>query len=799
MSTISAHSTTHSTTVAPGAFDAMSRHAAAQLETQLDTMMRELFEAASSSPRTTSSSSNLSDAPARPAMPPPPPRSASNGATVPPAYRRRVPPPLTMPTAVSAAASLDGLSPVTANARKSHLSASDDSSSGRGSNTWSYHSGGANGTASYVQSPWSPMTPVPAVAAAAVNVTGGTTVTLADQGAACDDFLAAMLGDLHEVQVQYEAEAAKSSEDAPDAAAAGGSDDEQERRARMRAKAVHEIVATEQSYVANLSILVTQLVVPLRDLLASATSPGRARQLGMTNDDLQAIFGNIEQILELHRTLLSGLEERYLLWTPDQKISDIYLKVVPFFKFYTIYLANYQNAIDTLTRVRGQSGSGSGPSSGSMLTSATSVFDSSSSKTVHYSNTSDAARLIDSVELSPEFKGLTVPAYLIMPIQRIPRYILLLDNVIKYTNATHPDYDDLKRAVAEVKQVAEHNNEAIRHHEARQRVVLLQRRLSGRPTSYPPLVAPSREWIAQADFAMRVSARVAAADAALGVTASPRDELTRRTVILLSDLLLVVKRTAPPPEPSYMYKDEIPLWRLRAVDVDLEASSNGQFPLRVVGADRALIFYAQTRELRDEWGRKITDAARLVIDRRSTRSTLSARTPTSEVGGFLLSSSTSPAPSPTTPSFGHNNPSESRRSSRSATMYSSIYGSWGRRPSAPAVLPASQLQQQQPGVDQMYPPMSPASAGASGSPVLRGRRLDSSGEYAMSMDDFGLAWPPMPPVPQHVADDAHLYGASARGSASSSNSGGSGGSDGRRHGHGRRKSSAKSVLRSHGF
>ena len=52
--------------------------------------------------------------------------------------------------------------------------------------------------------------------------------------------------------------------------------------------------------------------------------------------------------------------------------------------------------------------------------------------------------------------------YLIMPIQRIPRYKMLLDELLKHTASDHVDYDDLKVAVEEMKLRACEINERVR-------------------------------------------------------------------------------------------------------------------------------------------------------------------------------------------------------------------------------------------------------------------------------------------------------------------------------------------------
>ena len=55
-------------------------------------------------------------------------------------------------------------------------------------------------------------------------------------------------------------------------------------------------------------------------------------------------------------------------------------------------------------------------------------------------------------------------SYLIMPIQRIPRYVLLLSDLLKFTDPTHPDHKNLTEAVAKVEGVARFINEKVKFH-----------------------------------------------------------------------------------------------------------------------------------------------------------------------------------------------------------------------------------------------------------------------------------------------------------------------------------------------
>jgi len=59
---------------------------------------------------------------------------------------------------------------------------------------------------------------------------------------------------------------------------------------------------------------------------------------------------------------------------------------------------------------------------------------------------------------TPSFGGLTLSAYLIMPIQRIPRYRMLLEVLVKFTPQDHSDFKHLNEALEVVRDVANYIN-----------------------------------------------------------------------------------------------------------------------------------------------------------------------------------------------------------------------------------------------------------------------------------------------------------------------------------------------------
>ncbi len=50
---------------------------------------------------------------------------------------------------------------------------------------------------------------------------------------------------------------------------------------------------------------------------------------------------------------------------------------------------------------------------------------------------------LDEQKNRPESRKLDLDSLLIMPVQRIPRYKLLFEELLKHTDDTHPDYKDL--------------------------------------------------------------------------------------------------------------------------------------------------------------------------------------------------------------------------------------------------------------------------------------------------------------------------------------------------------------------
>ena len=222
----------------------------------------------------------------------------------------------------------------------------------------------------------------------------------------------------------------------------------------------NEIVETERSYSASLAFACEVVITPLRWNAAHATEPILA------SDEIGHIFANLEQVFALSLDLLRQLEARvraaYNVEGEGEEeeegaaaggakrpggggggkraerrqiaISDIFLFSAPFLKLYKVYCANYNVACDALIRAR--------------------AADSSLWRTFW-----------EQCALHPDFKQSRLEDLLIMPVQRIPRYVLLLRDLIKSTWPEHSDWDGLHSALKMLEGIALDVNEAMASNE----------------------------------------------------------------------------------------------------------------------------------------------------------------------------------------------------------------------------------------------------------------------------------------------------------------------------------------------
>lgn len=191
-----------------------------------------------------------------------------------------------------------------------------------------------------------------------------------------------------------------------DAAAAAAADKMLEGDAQPKitrnALIVQELVTTERTYLESLMQLVTKFVVPSRE--------GGV----LTAEDSQALFSNTESLYQLHSEFLAYLEEAY---ATNGSIGELFVRFGPMFRLYKEYAAEHNKALSTLERL---------------------------SKNRSFMDFCMAPMGVS--DTTPDGVYLYVTSLLITPIQRIPRYLLLLKDLTAHTDPSSDEYSHLKKA-----------------------------------------------------------------------------------------------------------------------------------------------------------------------------------------------------------------------------------------------------------------------------------------------------------------------------------------------------------------
>ncbi|EFC44398.1 rhoGEF domain-containing protein [Naegleria gruberi] len=236
--------------------------------------------------------------------------------------------------------------------------------------------------------------------------------------------------------------------------------DESLKNARIRKQKVLEIVSTERDYVQNIHICVDEFLAPMR------TNP---KKFGVKNEQLDVLFLNILQILQCNQELLKRLNEQVNEnqqgRTTCVRIGIVFREMAVWFKLYTDYINNHE--------------------------SATSTYDSLIERKKKF------AAYIEKQQNNPKCKNLPLAAYLIQPVQRIPRYRLLLADVIKLTPTDHVDFDDLQKGYQAILEIADWVNERKRENENQHSLTKLQLKLTD--SEFKQIFLPHRKLISKTE------------------------------------------------------------------------------------------------------------------------------------------------------------------------------------------------------------------------------------------------------------------------------------------------------------
>jgi len=210
--------------------------------------------------------------------------------------------------------------------------------------------------------------------------------------------------------------------------------EEQEKKDRKRLAVVNEIVQTEDTYSSCLDIIVRVYQAPLEEAVAQGKPI-------ITQEEVVAVFANIREIQQLHANLVKELRDAQG-GAENGPFTHVFVKYVSSFRIYTEFVNNYNNSLDNLSRCQKK-------------------------KKAFQQFLADANRHSDC-------RGRDLPTFLITPIQRLPRYILLLQELQKLTPSKHKDYKNIGRALSDIKQMTDYINREKQVAEMYQKLLQIQ-------------------------------------------------------------------------------------------------------------------------------------------------------------------------------------------------------------------------------------------------------------------------------------------------------------------------------------
>ncbi|PWN35428.1 uncharacterized protein FA14DRAFT_41472 [Meira miltonrushii] len=240
-------------------------------------------------------------------------------------------------------------------------------------------------------------------------------------------------------------------------------------------KAINEIF----SNFADILHLNSELLIRLDDRLSGRNrDPPNSRPVSMV------IPGSVEESIEPNpEQLQKKTDANTHPWDPKSDlIGDLLAPMAPFLKMYSFFVKNFSSA---LTRIEAER-------------KTNEVFARFLKETERLTwMTSASTEGADGVPTrSGGFGfGLGLQAHLLSIVQRIPRYKLLVGELVKCTPVGHKDYSDLCRAYQVIEQVAESINDNIRQHEMVLSMLSIQRTLIG---MNEPLITPGRALLKRA-------------------------------------------------------------------------------------------------------------------------------------------------------------------------------------------------------------------------------------------------------------------------------------------------------------
>ncbi|XP_030399453.1 FYVE, RhoGEF and PH domain-containing protein 4 isoform X2 [Gopherus evgoodei] len=308
---------------------------------------------------------------------------------------------------------------------------------------------------------------------------------------------------------------------------------------QKRHKIADELLHTERAYVSRLDLLDKVFYGKLLEEAYRGSFPAEV---------VNKIFSNISSINAFHsKFLLPELEKRMQEWAETPRIGDILQKLAPFLKMYGEYVKNFDNAMELVK----------------MWTERSPLFKS----------------IIQDIQTQKVCGSLTLQHHMLEPVQRIPRYEMLLKDYLRKLPQDSPDWKDAEKSLEIISTAASHSNSAIRKMENLKKLLEVYEMLG----EEEDIVNPSNELIKEGQI-LKLAARNTSAQ--------------ERYLFLFNNMLLYCVPKFSLVGSKYSVRTRVGIDGMKIIE-----THNEEYPctFQVSGKERTLELQASSEQDKEEW------------------------------------------------------------------------------------------------------------------------------------------------------------------------------------------------------
>ncbi|XP_043418881.1 FYVE, RhoGEF and PH domain-containing protein 4 isoform X2 [Prionailurus bengalensis] len=304
-------------------------------------------------------------------------------------------------------------------------------------------------------------------------------------------------------------------------------------------KIANELLLTERAYVNRLDLLDKVFYCKLLE---------EANRGSFSAEMVNKIFSNISSINVFHsKFLLPELEKRMQEWETTPRIGDILQKLAPFLKMYGEYVKGFDNAMELVKN----------------MTERIPQFKS----------------VVEDIQRQKVCGSLTLQHHMLEPVQRIPRYEMLLKDYLRKLPPDSPDWNDAKKSLEIISTAASHSNSAIRKMENLKKLLEIYEMLG----EEEDIVNPSNELIKEGQI-LKLAARNTSAQ--------------ERYLFLFNNMLLYCVPRFSLVGSKFTVRTRVGIDGMKIVE-----THNEEYPhtFQVSGKERTLELQASSEQDKEEW------------------------------------------------------------------------------------------------------------------------------------------------------------------------------------------------------